>query len=53
MRPWRNEDGSTNVQAFLDAYAEDDNVFWMADSGEIQNVLDELIWIVFGNDSRR
>ena len=41
--PWENEDGSTNVDGFLAAYAADDNTFWRADYGHIQNVLDELI----------
>jgi hypothetical protein len=41
--PWEYADGSTNVDGFLAAYAEDDKVFWRADSGHIQNVLDELI----------
>jgi hypothetical protein len=41
--PWENEDGSTNVDGFLDAYAEDDNVFWATPQGHIQNVLDAMI----------
>lgn len=40
---WENEDGSTDVRVFLLLYAEDDNVYWMAGSGHVQNVLDELI----------
>jgi hypothetical protein len=43
--PWENEDGSTNVEGYLDAYEIDDNVFWWASSGHTQNVLDELIWM--------
>lgn len=29
--PWENDDGSTNVEGFLGAYAADDNTFWRAD----------------------
>jgi hypothetical protein len=43
MKPWENEDGSTNVQAFLAAYEKDDNTFWRADMGHVMNVLDWLI----------
>jgi hypothetical protein len=42
-KPWENEDGSTNVDGFLDAYAEDDNIFWRVELGHIQNVLDALV----------
>ncbi len=41
--PWENEDGSTNVTGFLLAYEDDDNTFWRADLGHIQNVLDNMI----------
>jgi len=41
--PWENEDGSTNVDGFLAAYAADDNTFWRCDLGHIMNVLDDLI----------
>jgi hypothetical protein len=41
--PWENEDGSTNVEGFLAAYAEDDNTFWRAAQGHIMNVLDDAI----------
>lgn len=41
--PWENADGSTNVDGFLKAYAEDDNTFWRAETGHIQNVLDTLL----------
>jgi hypothetical protein len=41
--PWENEDGSTNVDGFLAAYAEDNNDFWRADKGHIMNVLDEVL----------
>jgi GTP cyclohydrolase I len=41
--PWVNDDGSTDVDAFLTAYHADDNTFWRADSGHIQNVLDTLL----------
>jgi hypothetical protein len=34
---------ATDVDGFLAAYATDDNIFWRADTGHIQNVLDELI----------
>jgi hypothetical protein len=43
LTPWANDDGSTNVEGFLAAYAADDNTFWRAETGHIQNVLDELI----------
>ena len=41
--PWENEDGSTNVDGWLAAYADDDNNFWRTDRGHIMNVVDELI----------
>jgi hypothetical protein len=41
--PWENPDGSTNVDGWLTAYAEDDNTFWRTESGHIMNVVDELI----------
>jgi hypothetical protein len=41
--PWVNDDGSTNVDGFLAAYEVDDNVFWAAANGHVQNVLDEVI----------
>ena len=41
--PWVNDDGSTNVDGWLAAYAEDSNTFWRTDSGHIMNVVDELI----------
>lgn len=41
--PWVDANGATDVDAFLAAYAEDDNNFWRADIGDIMNVLDELI----------
>lgn len=40
---WENPGGSTNVDGFLAAYAEDDNIYWLASPGHVQNVLDELI----------
>lgn len=43
-RPWVNADGSTNVDGFLRAYEENDNVFWLSDSGHHMNVIDELIY---------
>jgi hypothetical protein len=42
-KPWLNEDGSTDVDGFLRAYAIDNNTFWRCDQGHIMNVLDELI----------
>lgn len=42
-RPWENEDGSTNVDGWLAAYAADDNTFWRTEPGHIMNVVDELI----------
>ena len=50
-KPWENEDGSTNVEGFLEAYEKDDNVFWRADIGHIQNVLESLIDEVNGRGS--
>jgi hypothetical protein len=41
--PWVNEDGSTNVDGWLLAYAADDNTFWRTESGHIMNVVDALI----------
>ena len=41
--PWENEDGSTNVDGFLKAFSEDDNVFWRMPSGHHLNVIEELI----------
>jgi hypothetical protein len=41
--PWENENGSTNVDGFLAAYAEDDNTFWRTDHGHIMNVLDAVL----------
>jgi len=41
--PWENEDGSTNVDGWLAAYADDDNTFWRTEQGHIMNVVDELI----------
>lgn len=41
--PWVNPDGSTNVDGWLTAYADDDNNFWRTDQGHIMNVVDELI----------
>lgn len=43
LHPWINEDGSTNVSGFVSAYRNWDNAFWTADTGHIQNVLDEAI----------
>jgi hypothetical protein len=41
--PWENPDGSTNVDGWLAAYAEDDNTFWRTETGHIMNVVDALI----------
>jgi len=41
--PWENEDGSTNVDGWLAAYAADNNNFWRTDTGHIMNVVDALI----------
>lgn len=41
--PWENTDGSTNVDGWLTAYAEDDNTFWRTEQGHIMNVVDALI----------
>ena len=41
--PWVNADGSTNVNGWLAAYADDDNTFWRTDTGHIMNVVDALI----------
>jgi hypothetical protein len=43
VRQWENPDGSTNVDGWLAAYAEDDNTFWRTEPGHIMNVVDELI----------
>jgi hypothetical protein len=43
MKEFLTSDGSTDVDAFLAAYAKDDNVFWAVEQGHIQNVLDTLI----------
>ena len=51
--PWENDDGSTNTQGFLEAYKADDNVFWRADVGHIQNVLDDLIYRLEGFEKIR
>lgn len=34
---------ATDVDGFLAAYAEDDNVFWRCEPGHIMNVVDELL----------
>lgn len=39
----RESPNGTNVAAFVEAYHNDDNAFWYAQSGDIQNVLDEAI----------
>lgn len=41
--PWEHEDGSTDVDGWLAAYADDDNTFWRTPQGHIMNVVDELI----------
>jgi hypothetical protein len=43
MKDWEHPDGSTNVDAWLAAYAADNNVFWMTAEGHIMNVVDALI----------
>ena len=43
MEPWEHPDGSTNVDSWLAAYADDDNTFWRTETGHIMNVIDELI----------
>jgi hypothetical protein len=43
VKEWENEDGSTNVDGWLAAYAEDDNTFWRTEQGHIMNVVDALI----------
>jgi hypothetical protein len=40
---WENPDGSTNVDGFLKAFAEDENIFWRIPSGHALNVIEELI----------
>ena len=41
--PWENDDGSTDVDAFLAAYAADEAAFWICDPGDLMHVLDVLI----------
>jgi hypothetical protein len=39
------DDGiGTNVDRWLELYAQDDNTFWRSACGHHQNVIDELIW---------
>ena len=42
-KPWEDKNGATDVDGFLEAYADDENAFWRAEQGHIKNVLDELI----------
>jgi hypothetical protein len=41
--PWLDQDGATDVDGFLAAYAKDDNVFWRMECGHHMNIVDELI----------
>jgi hypothetical protein len=41
--PWEDENGATDVDGWLAAYAQDDNTFWRTESGHIMNVVDALI----------
>lgn len=41
--PWVDEEGFTSVPGFLAAYRTDDNAFWRAEIGDIQNVLDAVV----------
>ena len=43
-QPWIDpKTGGTDVDGFLAAYEQDDNVFWRMECGHHQNVIDELI----------
>lgn len=39
---WDNSE-PTDVDRWLEIYAQDDNVFWATDTGHLMNVIDELI----------
>lgn len=41
--PWEDDEGFVSIPKFLAAYAKDDNAFWRAQSGDIQNVVDVLL----------
>ena len=40
---WDNSE-PTDVDRWLEIYAQDDNVFWATDTGHLMNVIDELIY---------
>jgi hypothetical protein len=42
-QPWLDENGGTDVDGFLAAYEQDDNVFWRMECGHHQNVIDHLL----------
>ena len=39
---WSNNE-PTDVDRWLEIYAQDDNLFWATDTGHLMNVIDELI----------
>lgn len=39
---WDNSE-PTDVDRWLEIYAQDDNLFWATDTGHLMNVIDELI----------
>lgn len=39
---WNNNE-PTDVDRWLEIYAQDDNLFWATDTGHLMNVIDELI----------
>lgn len=39
---WNNNE-PTDVDRWLEIYAQDDNLFWATDAGHLMNVIDELI----------
>ena len=40
---WDNSE-PTDVDRWLEIYAQDDNLFWATDTGHLMNVIDELIY---------
>jgi hypothetical protein len=43
MNPWEDENGATDVDGFLAAFAKNDNIFWYMESGHALNIIEELI----------
>lgn len=42
-KPWEDKDGATDTDGFLKAFAENDNTFWLMESGHAKNIIEELI----------